>query len=143
MANAGVWRWANARCCVSYEYMITIIVDRDAGLERLFDLDGFLAEVGGGYWVKIDARRVPIDQTRPHGIGYSLTLHGPDGRRVLGIDNAHLVRRTRGPSGRAKTGRDHIHRSNSVRPYAYRDADTLIDDFWREVHAILRKEGLE
>jgi hypothetical protein len=25
---------------------------RDEGLERLLDLDGFLAEVGGGFWVK-------------------------------------------------------------------------------------------
>jgi hypothetical protein len=25
----------------------------DEGLDRLLDLDGFLAEVGGGYWVKI------------------------------------------------------------------------------------------
>ena len=39
---------------------------QDAGLDRLLDLDGFLAEVGGGYWVKIDARRVPADANRPH-----------------------------------------------------------------------------
>jgi hypothetical protein len=30
-----------------------------------------------------------------------------------------------------------------VRPYVYRDADTLIDDFWREVETILRKAGVE
>jgi len=30
-----------------------------------------------------------------------------------------------------------------VRPYAYRDADTLMDDFWREVEAIVKKEGVE
>jgi hypothetical protein len=29
---------------------------RDEGLGRLLDLDGFLAEVGGGFWVKIVAR---------------------------------------------------------------------------------------
>jgi hypothetical protein len=64
---------------------------RDPGLDRLLDLDGFLAEVGGGYWVKIDARRVPGDMARPQGIAYSLTLHEPGGRRVFGIDNAHAV----------------------------------------------------
>jgi len=30
-----------------------------------------------------------------------------------------------------------------VRPYAYRDADTLMDDFWHEVEAILKREGVE
>jgi hypothetical protein len=27
--------------------------------------------------------------------------------------------------------------------YVYRGADTLIDDFWREVEAILQKAGIE
>jgi hypothetical protein len=30
-----------------------------------------------------------------------------------------------------------------VHPYAYRDADTLMDDFWLEVEAILKREGIE
>jgi hypothetical protein len=34
-------------------------------------------------------------------------------------------------------------RGETVRPYVYRDADTLIDDFWREVEAILKKAGVE
>lgn len=46
---------------------------RDEDLERLLDLDGFLAEVGGGFWVKMVARRVPPDAGRPHGISYTLT----------------------------------------------------------------------
>jgi hypothetical protein len=116
----------------------------DPGLVRLLDLDGFLAEVGGGYWVKIDARRVPADDARPYGIAYSLTLHEPERRRVFGIDNAHIVRTTRGPAGgRASARRDHLHRGETVRPYDYRDADTLMDDFWREVEVILRKAGHE
>lgn len=36
---------------------------RDEGLDRLLELDGFLAEVGGGFWVKIVARRVPPTRT--------------------------------------------------------------------------------
>lgn len=44
---------------------------RDTGLDHLLNLDGFLAEVGGGYWVKIDARRVPADANRPHGVAYT------------------------------------------------------------------------
>lgn len=116
---------------------------RDEDLDRLLDLDGFLAEVGGGFWVKILARRVPPDAHRPHGVSYTLTLHRPGGQRVFGIDNAHLVRLTRGPAGRSSAARDHVHRGDSVRRYFYRDADTLMDDFWREVEALLKKEGIE
>ena len=116
---------------------------RDEGLDRLLDLDGFIAEVGGGFWVKIVVRRVPPDTDRPHGISYTLTLHDAAGLRVFGIDNAHLIRVTRGPASRSSTARHHLHRGESVRPYAYRDADTLMDDFWREVEAILTREGVE
>jgi len=116
---------------------------RDEALARLLDLDGFIAEVGGGFWVKIVVRRVPPDADRPHGISYTLTLHDPAGLRVFGIDNAHPIRVTRGPASRSSTARDHLHRGESVRPYAYRDADTLIEDFWREVEALLKKEGVE
>ena len=115
----------------------------DEGLDRLLNLDGFLAEVGGGYWVKIEAQRVPADAERPHGVVYTLTLHELGGRRMFGIDNAHLVRSTRGPAGRSSASRDHLHRGETIRPYVYRDADTLIDDFWREVAAILKKAGVE
>lgn len=119
------------------------MIARDEGLQRLLDLDGFLAEVGGGYWVKIEARRVAIDAARPHGVAYTLTLHEPDGRRAFGIDNAHPVRTTRGPAGRSSTARAHLHRGETVRPYVYRGADTLVDDFWRGVADILRKAGIE
>lgn len=67
---------------------------RDAGLDRLLDLDGFIADVGGGFWVKIVARRVPPDADRPYGVSYTLTLHAPTGKRAFGIDNAHLIRVT-------------------------------------------------
>lgn len=116
---------------------------RDAGLDRLLGLDGFLAEVGGGFWVKVVAQRIPADTNRPHGVSYSRTLHDPRGQRVFGIDNAHPVRFTRGPAGRSTAARDHRHRGDSVRPYVYRDADSLIDDFWREVEAVLKRRGIE
>jgi hypothetical protein len=93
--------------------------------------------------VKVVAQRVPPDVDRPHGVSYTLTLHDPTGRRVFGIDNAHVVRLTRGPAGRLSTVRDHLHRGESVRPYAYRAADMLLDDFWREVETILKTEGIE
>lgn len=116
---------------------------RDAGLDRLLDLDGFIAGVGGGFWVKIVARRVPPGADHPHGVSYTLTLHDPTGERAFGIDNANLIRVTRGPAGRSSPAHDHLHRGESVRPYAYRDADTLMDDFWLEVEAFLKREGVQ
>jgi len=81
---------------------------------------------------------VPADAARPHGVAYTLTLHDPNGHRVFGIDNAHVVRSTRGPAGRSRSGQDHLHRGDTMRPYHYRDADTLIDDFWREFLATVQ-----
>ena len=117
------------------------MASRDLGLDRLLELDGFLAEVSEGYWVKMVVKPVPADADRPHGIAYALTLHDSEGQRVFGIDNAHIARFTRGPAGRSTASRDHLHRGEMVRPYRYRDADTLMDDFWREVAAIVRKAG--
>jgi Family of unknown function (DUF6516) len=115
----------------------------DPGLDRLLDLDGFLAEIAQGYWVKIVAKRVPIDEARPCGIAYALTLHDSGGNRVFGIDNAHVVRMRRGLAGRVSSVRDHLHRGEIVRAYQYRDADTLIEDFWRGAEAILKEAGIE
>jgi hypothetical protein len=77
--------------------------------------------------------RVPVSPEKPHGIDYSLTLHGPDGVRLAGFDNAH-------PVGRRKRGeaQDHRHRLRTIGVYAYRDAATLLADFWGAVDAVLR-----
>src|SRR5580700_644031 len=78
-----------------------------------------------------------VSPERPHGLDYSLTLHGPDGERLVGFDNAH-------PVGRRKRGEphDHRHRLRSIRPYEYRDAATLLADFWETVDAVLRERGV-
>jgi hypothetical protein len=80
---------------------------------------------------------VPVSQEKPHGIDYSLTLHGPDGERLVGFDNAH-------PVARHKRGapQDHRHRLRTIRAYAYRDAATLLADFWTTVDAVLRERGV-
>ena len=57
---------------------------RDIGLETLLDLDGSILEQEGGYWIKIEVRRVPASEHAYHGIRYSLTLHDKYGTRVLG-----------------------------------------------------------
>ena len=63
--------------------------DDDAGLAYLLDLDGWVSEVGGGFWIKACVNRTEPSNAAPHGISYSLTLHKPNGERVIGYDNAH------------------------------------------------------
>ena len=81
--------------------------------------------------------QVPVSPEKPHGIDYSLTLHGPDGERLVGFDNAH-------PVANQKLGepQDHQHRLRTIRPYDYQDAATLLADFWTTVDAVLREKGV-
>jgi hypothetical protein len=97
----------------------------------------------GGYWVKFDVKRVPVTRDRPHGIQYSMTLHGNHNERLAGFDNAHPVRRSAGPGGKSRIPFDHKHRGSSIRPYLYLDAVTLLADFWAEVDAVLKERGIE
>jgi len=57
-------------------------VERDTFLDALLDLDGqvLVIDPEGRHWVRFAARRVPASEARPHGLDYSLTLHGPDGK---------------------------------------------------------------
>jgi len=63
----------------------------DPGLDTLLDLDGQMLFVDpeGGHWVNFIVTRVPASPEKPHGLDYSLTLHGPSGERLVGFDNAH------------------------------------------------------
>ena len=112
---------------------------RDPTLDVLLDLDGqvLVVDPAGGYWVRFVVTRVAVSPEKPHGLDYSLTLHGPDSGRLVGFDNAHPVERQRrgGPQ-------DHRHRLRSIRPYEYRDAATLLADFWKTVDAVLREKGV-
>lgn len=110
----------------------------------LLDLDGqvFVVDAKGGYWVRSSVNRVPSTPERPHGLKYSLTLHGPDGSRLIGFDNAHPVRESRGPGGKGQGSHDHKHRLETVRPYRFKDAATLVEDFWAEVDKLLKERGV-
>ena len=114
----------------------------DIGLETLLDLDGSILEQEGGYWIKIEARRVPVSEQVSHGIRYSLTLHDGFGTRILGYDNAHAVK----PSKRFKfAGQrlryDHRHRTSSDKgvPYAFESAHRLLEDFFAEVDRVIKE----
>jgi hypothetical protein len=114
---------------------------RDPSLDVLLDLDEqvFVVDPEGGHWVRFVVTRVPVSPEKPHGIDYSITLHGADGERLVGFDNAHRVARQR--RGEPQDHR-HRHRLQNIRPYAYQDAATLLADFWTTVDAVLRERGV-
>jgi hypothetical protein len=111
----------------------------DPALDTLLDLDGITLVVDpkGLHWVRFVVTRVPATAEKPHGLDYSLTLHGRNGERLVGFDNAH-------PVGKQRRGdpQDHRHRIRTVRPYEYSDAATLLADFWTEVDAVLKQRGV-
>ena len=113
---------------------------RDTGIDTLLDLHGSILAQEGGYWIKLEAWQVEVSAHIPHGIRYSLTLHEPYGKRILGYDNAHAVK----PPKKFKySGRvlpyDHMHRhvSDKGLPYEFLDAQQLLNDFFAEVDRIL------
>jgi hypothetical protein len=119
-------------------------MNRDPSLDTLLDLDGQILVVDpeGHHWARFVVHRVQVTEAKPHGLDYALTLHGPDGERLVGFDNAHTVRGRSGPGASKHKARDHRHRLKTVRPYEYQDAATLLADFWTEVEAVLRERGV-
>jgi Family of unknown function (DUF6516) len=94
-------------------------------------------------WVKFEVKRVIPTKQRPHGLDYSITLHGNDNERLVGFDNTHAVRQSAGPGGEGKPAYDRRHRVRTIRSYEYRDAATLLADFWAEVDAVLKERGVQ
>lgn len=120
-------------------------MERDPSLDLLLDLHRqvLVIDPETNHWVRFIVQHVPVSESKPHGLDYSLTLHGPDGERLVGFDNAHPIRSQAGPGGRVKAAAfDHKHRLRTVRPYDYRDAATLLEDFWVEVDVVLRERGV-
>jgi hypothetical protein len=97
------------------------------------------------YWVKILAYRVRQNAGRPYGIKYSLTLHSPEGVRVIGFDNAHSVAVNGGKKKRPieKVPYDHRHYLDEVVPYEFRSGYQLLNDFFNEVERFLQEVGNE
>ena len=119
--------------------------DRDTGIDYLLGLDGEIqVQNEAGYWVKFEARRVIPTPGRPHGIRYSLTLHSPEGRRLMGFDNAHGGARPAGSrfkhSGE-KFRFDHWHRhaADVGVTYEFNSAYKLLEDFYTEVDRVLKE----
>lgn len=116
----------------------------DHGLEFLLAFDGRVHHLEKGYWLKFEIMRVESTANRPHGLSYSFTLHAPDGTRLVGFDNAHDVAPRGSRFKRRGKATDHWHRTEKDpgRPYSFKDAETLIDDFFDEVERVLRERGV-
>ncbi len=110
-------------------------------IQTLLDLHEQILDQGDGYWIKLAAWQVDMTESIPHGIRYALTLHDPNGVRILGYDNAHAVK----IKGKKYSGRriefDHKHRNeNDVGvPYVFKDAHQLLADFFKEVDEVLER----
>ncbi|HTV81074.1 MAG TPA: DUF6516 family protein [Acidobacteriaceae bacterium] len=114
---------------------------RDHSLDTLLLLNGEMFVVEGNFWVKFEVREVPVTLEKPHGLDYSLTLHDDDGKRLLGFDNAHSITEGTGPGARTRIEYDHQHKGKRVRFYDYKDAMSLLTDFWTEVELILKERS--
>ena len=111
----------------------------DHSLEFLAAFDGRKHHYPGGYFIKFEIKRIEPSPARPHGLRYSFTLHGPDGKRRVGFDNAHAAPRPRGRYRQKPDAADHWHRSagDRGRPYRFVDAAQLVEDFFNEAERVL------
>lgn len=116
----------------------------DGGLSYLLDLDDEVqVQNEQGYWVKFEVSVVERTPYRPHGIKYSLTLHDPDGNRIMGFDNAHAVK----PIGshfkhvgkRYPFDHRHRHAQDEGVLYEFDTATRLLMDFYEEVDRVLKE----
>src|SRR5437762_11314880 len=107
----------------------------DHTLEFLLAFDGRIHHLEEGYWIKFEIKKVKATKMRPHGLSYSFTLHAPDGMRLVGFDNAHGVPAPGSRFKKRPPASDHWHRTETDpgKPYAYKDADTFLQDCYREV----------
>jgi hypothetical protein len=71
----------------------------------LLAFDGRIHHLERGYWLKFEVKRTKPVPERQHGLRYSLTLHGPDGNRLMGFDNAFPGRGRRTTIGTNSQGR--------------------------------------
>lgn len=114
-------------------------------LEFLLAFDGRKHHYPDGYFVKFEIRRIDPTPERPQGLRYSLTLHGSNGKRLVGFDNAHSVAAAGNRYRKRSEAVDHWHRTEGDpgRPYKFVNAEQLIDDFFDEVERVLVERGIE
>src|SRR5271165_5436175 len=118
--------------------------DTDHTLEFLLDFNGRVHHLEKGYWIKFEIKRVRASKRRPFGLSYPFTLHAPNGSRLVGFDNAHAAAAGGSRFRQRSQAIDHWHRTENDpgRPYEFKDADKLLQDFFREVRRVLAERGI-
>lgn len=116
----------------------------DDGFTALQAYDGYEFVFESGHVARFEIRRNedrPVDGAHPY--RYSFTLHDPDGRRILGFDNAHPITTKSGARRKRSETPDHWHRtaSDKGRPYRFVSPQQLLTDFMEEVERALRDRG--
>jgi hypothetical protein len=113
-------------------------------LEFLLAFDGQVHWYAEGYFAKFEIKQVASTVQRPHGLRYSLTLHAPDGARLMGFDNAHTVPAKGSRYSKRPIEADHWHRvgDDPGRPRPFTDAAALIFDFFAEIERVLTERGV-
>ncbi len=128
--------------CKLYHQLIHLAMREDLGITTLIDLHDQIIDQGDGYWIKIEAWIVSVSKDIPHGVRYTLTLHEPYGKRILGYDNAHAVKppkKFKYAGTRLPYDHKHRHVSDKGVPYEFKDAHQLLSDFFVEVDRVLKE----
>ncbi len=114
-------------------------------LEFLLGFDGAGFVFDQGFHLRVRAKAVEATPERPYGVSYSLTLHGPDGARIMGFDNAHGVPAVGSRFKERPEAHDHWHRdaSDTGRPYVFKSGAELVADFFAEVERVLAEHGVD
>jgi len=104
----------------------------ETSLRYLLDLHDEEIFYEGGFVARFRVFRTNTSREKPHGISYSFTLHAPDGRRLMGYDNAHGVKHQGGRFRKSPVAYDHWHRdeTDQGRPYGFVSAEQLVADFF-------------
>ena len=113
-------------------------------LELLLAYDGRLHFFASGHYLKFEIKSVERSQRIPHGISYSLTLHAPSGKRILGFDNANPALQRRGLERKRSPRADHWHRTSTDpgRPYEFVSVERLRVDFFTEAERTLAESDI-
>ncbi len=112
---------------------------RDFGSDSLLALDGdrYFVDDKGDLEAIFKVTSVAVSPGRPHGLKYTLMLLNAKGERIVCFDNAHAVSQGSGPGKKNSKQYDHKHIGKKVTPYEFKDAYTLVADFWKEVDKLV------
>lgn len=92
-----------------------------------------------GYHATFRFWRTSKPKRGDHPYRYELVLHNPEGRRIMGYDNAHPVKWTSGEFTKHGENADHYHRTKSDKgqPYRFVSLAQLFEDFYERAEKAL------